>query len=318
MVNFRYHIVSLVAVFLALAVGIVVGSTVVDRAIVNSLNDRLSAVEARADATAEENRRLAEEMSQLDTFAAEASGALVSEALVGVPVLVVTVQGVERAPLERLVEGLMDAAAEPLGTLSLTNAFLLSDASDVDRLAEVLGIAANVPDGLRTVALSRLGAVLAGTRVDPDLLLGLADGGFVTYDDPPGRSGMDADDEPLTLASLAGAEPRVILVSGAGARLADSLGAVPLALEMAEARREPALVAAEIPSESDDDAPPSTFVEMLRRDGSLGARLSTVDDIRSAPGITAAILAVRDLGAGRTGHYGQGPGAQRQLPTTGA
>ena len=31
MINFRFHVVSIVAVFLALALGVVMGSTVVDR-----------------------------------------------------------------------------------------------------------------------------------------------------------------------------------------------------------------------------------------------------------------------------------------------
>ena len=45
MVNLRYHIVSIVAVFLALGIGIVMGSTVVDRGIVDVLNRRVDGVE---------------------------------------------------------------------------------------------------------------------------------------------------------------------------------------------------------------------------------------------------------------------------------
>ena len=41
MINFRFHIVSLIAVFLALALGVVMGSTVIDRAIVDGLHDRI-------------------------------------------------------------------------------------------------------------------------------------------------------------------------------------------------------------------------------------------------------------------------------------
>ena len=32
MINFRFHLVSLIAVFLALALGVVMGATVIDRA----------------------------------------------------------------------------------------------------------------------------------------------------------------------------------------------------------------------------------------------------------------------------------------------
>ena len=44
MINFRFHIASLVAVFLALALGVVMGSTVVDRAIVESLRTQIDDV----------------------------------------------------------------------------------------------------------------------------------------------------------------------------------------------------------------------------------------------------------------------------------
>ena len=63
MISFRYHLVSLVAIFLALAIGITAGSTVIKesvvdnlRANVDSVNKRLNEVEKRdKDLTAEVN-----------------------------------------------------------------------------------------------------------------------------------------------------------------------------------------------------------------------------------------------------------------------
>ena len=46
MVNLRYHVVSLVAVFLALGIGIVMGATVIDRVTVDALNNRVHDVES--------------------------------------------------------------------------------------------------------------------------------------------------------------------------------------------------------------------------------------------------------------------------------
>jgi hypothetical protein len=59
------------------------------------------------------------------------------------------------------------------------------------------------------------------------------------------------------------------------------------------------------------------FVGLLRNDSALGAHVSTVDDLDSPMGQAAAVLALDDLGIGRTGHFGVGPGAQRLLPSTG-
>ena len=59
MVDFRYHVVSLVAVFLALGIGIVFGTTVIDRALLDNLDsnvERLTA-EKRGSRTTPRPRR---------------------------------------------------------------------------------------------------------------------------------------------------------------------------------------------------------------------------------------------------------------------
>ena len=48
MINFRYHLVSLTAVFLALAIGIAMGATVVDQATVKRAANQLESVRSRA------------------------------------------------------------------------------------------------------------------------------------------------------------------------------------------------------------------------------------------------------------------------------
>ena len=37
MINFRFHVVSLIAIFLALALGVVIGAGVIDRGVVDTL-----------------------------------------------------------------------------------------------------------------------------------------------------------------------------------------------------------------------------------------------------------------------------------------
>ena len=45
MINLRYHIVSIVAVFLALGIGLALGSTFVDSILVNELKDQVDEFE---------------------------------------------------------------------------------------------------------------------------------------------------------------------------------------------------------------------------------------------------------------------------------
>ena len=50
MINFRFHLASLIAVFLALAIGIVMGSTVVKEATVKGLRSEIHRVERSSNA----------------------------------------------------------------------------------------------------------------------------------------------------------------------------------------------------------------------------------------------------------------------------
>ena len=70
MISLRYHIVSLVAVFLALALGIVVGSTVLQEGTVSVLRATGDRVREESDRNSRENVALKQELSRLQSFGA--------------------------------------------------------------------------------------------------------------------------------------------------------------------------------------------------------------------------------------------------------
>ena len=55
MINFRYHLVSIVAVFLALGIGIIMGTAVIDRAVVDRLERQQDDLDKRIDDVRSEN-----------------------------------------------------------------------------------------------------------------------------------------------------------------------------------------------------------------------------------------------------------------------
>jgi hypothetical protein len=311
MVNLRYHIVSLIAVFLALTVGIVMGSTVIDRAIVDSLRDRLDSVDNRADNTARENRTLRGQLDLMRTFADQARDQLVEGHLRGVPVLVVAVQGVDRKSVEGVRAALATAQAVPAGTLLLTNKLRLENEADVRALGGTVGQPTGTAEVVRRQMVNRLAAVLDGTSGDFNFIPTLAAAGFVGYEPPATAPTTTA----LGLTSFPVSGLRVLLVSGAGAEVGDDRVALPLAQALAQATS-PTSPLRLVAAESGQDTPGgrAVFVGPLRADGSLAPRLSTVDNLESPIGQAAAVLAIDDLTVSRTGHYGVGPGAQRILP----
>jgi hypothetical protein len=302
-INLRYHIVSLIAVFLALGTGVVMGATVIDRAIVDSLNDRVNRVERSVKATQAENSRLNGELQTVRDFADQAREEIGRDQLREVPVLVLAVEGVDRKPVDALRQSLLGAQSNVVGTVWFTAKMRLESGGDVQALATALNTAPGDPDALRTMALARIAAAIGGGSADPNLLPALSAAGFIAYDPPP---------PPLSggLDTIAVPGARLVLVSGAGARVGDDVLAVPLAEALSTAGLP--IVAAEAGQDSPGGR--GVFVGLLRGDNEVGSRLSTVDDLESSMGQAAVVLAVDDLGAGRTGHFGVGPGAQRLLP----
>jgi hypothetical protein len=308
MINLRYHIVSLVAVFLALGLGIVMGSTVISRVTVDALNDRLDVVQRSQGAIREENARLGQQAKQAQDFAVTTRDQLLRGHLRNVPVMVVAVAGVDRRPVDELRQALSSAQANLEGTIWFTAKMRLSSDGDVRALATALDLPVGSADIVRRQALAKVAAAREGASAEASPLAALQIAGFLTYEAPPLATSTTTS-TPVNLNALPLPNTRYLVVSGAGAEVGDDVVAVPLVQAYAQASGR--VVAAE--SGVDTDGGRAVFVGLLRGD-TLAARLSTVDNIESPMGQTAAVLALEDLGVPRFGHYGVGPGAQRILP----
>ena len=308
MINLRYHIVSLVAVFLALGMGIVMGSTVIDRVTVDALSNKLDNVRKSVDGIREENGRLKSQVDQARDFAVTTRDELLRGHLRNIPVMVVAVAGVDRKPVDELRQALVGAQATVEGTVWFTSKMRLANESDVRALASALDLTVDRPEVVRRLALAKVAAARDSAAADAGPLAALSAAGFVTYEGPsPGTSTTAS--LPTTLASLPLAGTRYVVVSGAGAEVGDDQVGVPLVQAFAQATGR--VVAAE--AGTDTQGGRAVFVGLLRGDV-VSARLSTVDNLESPMGQTATVLAVEDLGVPRFGQYGVGPGAQRVLP----
>jgi len=206
------------------------------------------------------------------------------------------------------------------GTLWFTSKMRLAGDSDVRSLATALDLAVDRPDVVRRQALARLVVARDPAAAEPSPLASLSAAGFVTYDPPPAATtstsggASTATSIPPTLASLPLVGTRYVVVSGAGAEVGDDLVAVPFVQVASQGNGR--VVAAE--AGQDTDGGRAVFVGLLRGDAVVSTRISTVDNLESPMGQTAAVLAVEELSVPRFGHFGVGPGAQRILPAPAA
>jgi hypothetical protein len=185
MINLRYHIVSLVAVFLALGLGIVMGSTVIDRVTVDALNDRLDVVQRSQGAIREENGRLSQQVKQAQDFAVGTRDQLLRGHLRNIPVLIVAVAGVDRRPVDELRQAIVGAQATLQGTIWFTAKMRLNSDGDVRALATALDIPVDRPEVVRRQALAKVASARETASAEASPLAALVSAGFLSYEAPP-------------------------------------------------------------------------------------------------------------------------------------
>ena len=305
MINFRYHLVSLIAVFLALSLGIVLGVSVVDNGLVDTLRDQLDGVQANSNAVRKENDALRSDLGRWDEFGDRGLPGLLEGRLAGVPVLVLAVRGVDNSSLERLTANLADAGASVQGTVWLTSKLRLEKDDDVRSLATVLGKATTTATATRSAALLELAKSVARPNDDevrPGLLAALQAAGFIDLEGATGGQGFNGQG-PLA------ADTRFVVASGPDVDLPDGVGAIDLVGDLDALSSSSRTVAVEAgrPARGGEPEIRSAFTGPLRQSSKqVETRVSTVNAIEDVRGRVAAILALVDLGEGRVGHYGLG------------
>lgn len=336
MINLRYHIVSITAVFLALGIGLTLGSSFLDRVTVDTLKHRLDSVQDRVDATEAENGLLKGEVGSLDSrdsrFSAALPDRLLSGHLTEVPVLVIATKGTDDELVAATVGALAAAGANVAGTWWLTDSWALDSSSQVRSLEELLAVRTTDADRLRRIAAIQLSdlltaasrppapstdpAVVAPTpqpAAEPPLLAALKSAGFVDYTPVPGATA------PVLLPS---ASVRYVVVSNALPGTGPQRIAAGLLEQMVTSSVAPVVAAqgeVELPSSSkrthaSEDERRTTFVGPLREGELSRDRLSTIDDLDTAAGLAALVLAVEDLGVPAVGHYGSSSSSSQLLP----
>jgi hypothetical protein len=342
MINFRYHLVSLVAVFLALAIGIVAGSTVIKESILDQTQQNLDNAERNLKALEDSNAKLKAELDELNSRddALDKSGAadFLQNRLLSVPVLIVAVDGVDDTALTRLRQSIAAAGADVAGVVSFTDRLGLTSPADVSKLATVVDSELTDPTSLRLAVAARFStlvsavadsqpnrvaaAVGAGVALDPltstsassaspsmlasnalrAFLGNLQDAGFAKIADEPDNA------ESADLSGL-----RLTVMSGDGAKLDNAAFVYPFLQRMVGGAT-PSTLAVEATRDG-SNVSRGSFVGPILNDGNLRDHVSTVDDAEWFVGRAAAVMALHDLVSGAVGHYGVGDGASDLLPS---
>lgn len=321
MINLRYHIVSITAVFLALGLGIATGSSFlgargIDQVGRNVDNARREAAEARTarDELSAEVARIREVEGNLIE---EGSEAIFTNDLADVPVVVLTVGGIDDASFDALRTALESSRAQFEGTLRVNDKLI--DDGAADELGDTIGEPTLVGAALRGAVVRDVADELldhgakpdgeaSGARRPPTTTRSLVDAGFLGYEAAP-----DGREEE---ALLAASDYRYVVVTGPAADVPDVGFLLPLLQTMTADDVAPVVVASAATGEDAAEVERDRVVPLapLRTDDTVADRLSTVDDLESFAGIAAVVRVVAGMGDDEPGHYGHGEGSDRLLP----
>jgi hypothetical protein len=137
-IDFRYHLVSIIAVFLALAVGLVVGSTALSGQALKALQAAQRVAVSRIATLEHDKSGLTNQLNADQAFAQAAAPRLLQGLLTGVKVVEVTAPGADNnAVTSGVTTALRQAGAIVTGDVSLNQAFLTTAGQNENTLTQL-------------------------------------------------------------------------------------------------------------------------------------------------------------------------------------
>lgn len=298
MVNFRYHLVSLIAIFVALCLGVVLGA--------GPLQSRISSGLTPSSASASSNEALAQAQNngKIEARAlAELAQNRLSGSLNGVSVALVAVPGTDGSDLASMRETLGSAGAQVVGEVELTNTWLSADSAtfrntlSTPLASHLTGLPGDA--GAEAVIAQAIVTSLTQNGSEPDLVKQILTGGenpvMRVSKDPQGNAQAVVVVAPRANTAVTtqtpDAAPLASLASWEG--LAKVIGNAPAG----------GLILGDASTDR------STLVALR----SANVPATTVDQVGTTQGTIAAVLALKDARTNARS-FGVGTGASSVFP----
>lgn len=310
MIDFRYHLISIVAVLLSLSLGILVGSGFLGDPLFDDIKKRAEEVNESNDRLLELSEKLRAEIREHEQALQEAALLLLDDHLADRQIVMFVFEGTAGNVVGDIANSVEDAGGTVATTIRITDKFALRTPAELDQLALILRALPDDADALRDEA-----GVLIGQRAAQVAAL-------------PIRVSAGETDHPLEtrllslLAELQEADylsfesdgvliPRgslFVIVGGSNDEPRFEFDNFVTSLSGSIAENSGIVIAAE-PSDSVWE-----LVPLLRDGAQTVAFVATVEDVDTIVGQIALVLGLERAEAGIIDHYGTGPGATQILP----
>ena len=134
MIDFRYHLVSIVAVFLALAIGIVLGAAELQGPTYNILNGTTARLQNEYDQTRGQLATAQAQASEGESYAQAVEPAVLRDLLTGQRILIITEPGAQSSVVSGITAAAADAGASVTGQIALQSEFFDTSSTTQDSL----------------------------------------------------------------------------------------------------------------------------------------------------------------------------------------
>ncbi|WP_214324168.1 copper transporter [Nonomuraea sediminis] len=311
MIDFRYHLVSIVAIFLALAVGIIMGTTLLQEPAVEL-------AKKTSDELTKTNGDLRTELDALrgreagnDQFVLNQTPQLVSGDLQGQRVLLMDAPGDSATYREAQQQVIEQAGAVVSGRVSLSEKFFdPKSAGVIDGLVNTLKPASMSFPPTASV-YDKAATLLAATTLTTDP----AQANTVNPDTSAVLKSFETD----SLLSTTDGDPNkratmVVMFAPEKVFDGDNASAETDALVALNAGLDQGAKGSVLAGTAATAAATGGAVSALRDDSDAAKHVSTVDTLDMPAGRVVVVYALREQLAGKSGHYGIGAGASNFQP----
>lgn len=310
MIDFRYHLVSIIAVFLALALGLVVGASALRGPLVDQLKDRSSQLEKDNQDLRNENRAV-DQMSGYDGQVVDGiAPQVVDGQLKGESVIFIEAPGADDQVRAKTADLVSKAGARISGFVTLQDKYL--DGNQMATLSELTDqlkpVGLEFPSDatpydrtaieLASVLVTREASITG--REDPaagQVLSGFKTAGFLNYSGQPANR--------ATLAIV------IAPTAASNDKNADAENKALVAIPVALSGYGNGTVAAG----NADAAADGGMIKAIRDESKAQGHVSTVDTADVSAGRLTTVFALNFAKQGKTGDYGVGPGRDGPFPT---
>jgi hypothetical protein len=325
MIDFRYHIVSLVAVFIALAVGIILGAGPLRGQLSDTLEGQVAELGTERNALRSQVELHERRAANKDEVVSTVTPGAVAGMLPDADIAVVEMPGVDGDLADDLAVTMARAGGQVVTRTEILDGFESADDAEsreqaVSEAAAVLGVDANAP--------AVLAAVVTVTSPAGDMVVAGSAASLLEQADLISQVRTDEAGEPQLPGAPDPAVPDLVVVLSGGVEPApdDDTELQQQTEQILDTRLDvvraltgtptPVIVVAGGTETWQDPVADAEdlLVAAVRDDGDLAGVLSSVDNVESATGRLAATWALAWLRADETGHYGLAADAEAPAP----